>query len=110
LLRRWLRGLARLHRLRGNGILTGRDEGDFRQVRDLTAGGVGYVDVGVLQKEACGAIEFKQRFFKRGFGGNQIRFAGRQGGGILKDSGLGGKADLELLLIGLEGLARQIYG
>ena len=56
LLWRWLRGLARL---RGECIFPGRNEGNFRQVSDLTAGGVGYVDVSVLQKEPRGAIEFK---------------------------------------------------
>lgn len=100
-----------MRRLRGgNGIVAGCDEGDFRQVRHLTAGGVGYVDMGVLQEEARGAIEFKQRFLEGGFGGNQVRLAGGQGSGILQDGSLRGEADFELLLIGLEGLTRQIYG
>src|SRR5204863_1861172 len=38
LLRRWLRGLVWLRWLRaGNGIISGCDEGDFGQMRDLTA-------------------------------------------------------------------------
>jgi len=77
-------------------------------MRHLAAGGVGDVDSGVVEQQAGRAIEFDAGFLIRRFRRNQIRFAGRQGRSILQDRGLCGESYLEFLLIGVEGLAREI--
>jgi len=49
-------------------------------------------------------------FSQAALAGDQIRFRGGQRRGILKDGGLRGESDLQLLLLGIKSLACQVNG
>src|SRR5579862_1280892 len=45
-------------------------------VRNLATRGFGDIDAGMIEQQACGAIEFDARLLVRGLCGNQIRLRG----------------------------------
>ena len=77
-------------------------------MRDLAARGVGDVDAGMVEQQSRGAIQFDARLLIGRFGGDQIRLAGSEDRGILQDRRGGGESDFQLLLIGVESLARKV--
>ena len=79
-------------------------------MRDLAASRVSNVNAGVVEEQSLGTVYFDFRLFLFRFRRFVIRIAGCLRSGILQDRGCRGQSDFQFLLIGVQGLARQIDG